>query len=60
MKKNYQKLSMTVVHLDAQQMLTGSKDTISGVVGELDYGGAGSGPARGRSTDGWEDEEEDF
>lgn len=62
MKKHYQKLSMTVVYLDTQLHILSGSDSVSSVVGELEYGGGGSGVARGRGrgSDEWDDEETDF
>jgi hypothetical protein len=59
MKRHYQKLSMTVVNLDIQQQLLAGSETVNSIVGELDYGGGGSGPARSRGI-GDSDDEDDF
>ena len=50
---------MTVVNLDIQQQLLVGSETVNNIVGELDYGGGGSGPARSRGI-GDSDDEDDF
>ena len=55
-KKEYMKPQMQAVTINIRhQLLNTSVDNIAG--GTLKYGGSGSGPARARSFDDWDDEE---
>ena len=54
MKKNYMKPAMRVVQIQQKEcILDASLDTNVG----LNYGGGGSGTARSRSSDGWDDDD---
>ena len=57
-KKDYQKPAMQAISISLHyHLLEGSPvDTISGNA-SLNYKGGGSGPARGRGGDSWDDEE---
>lgn len=55
-KKNYQKPSMIIVHMQPQGLICGTpvKDVKSGDTG-IKYGGGNSGGARSRGFDDWDD-----
>ena len=55
MKKNYVKPQVEVVRVKTCLLLADSIKTVSNSVG-LEYGGGGSGSARSRDYDDWEDE----
>ena len=58
MKKNYQKPAMQVVAISQQcNILTDSVHTVGGNAGFNAKVSGGSGPARSRSFDDWDDEE---
>ena len=55
-KKEYQKPAMQVVKMQAATILAGSVNSVNSNA-SLNYKGGGSGPARGRGVDNWDDEE---
>ena len=56
-KQMYQKPTMNVVKIQHSQMLCGSITGVKG--GDIGYGGGSSGPARGRESSGWFDDEDE-
>jgi hypothetical protein len=62
MKRVYLKPAMRVVVLNTRvQLLTASNPTVTRTAGnaDLNYEGGGSGPARARQHDVWDEEEEE-
>ncbi len=59
MKKNYQQPMMCIVHIQHQSIVCSSTRSLSSNAG-LNYGSAGTGPARVRSDSGfdWDDWDE--
>lgn len=57
MKKEYQKPGMYIVVLQNRTMLLAGSVTSTTNNVNMTYGGSGSGPARARSFDDWDDEE---
>ncbi len=55
-KKNYQKPSMIIMHMQPQWLICGTpvRNVESGSTG-IKYGGGNSGEARSRGFDDWED-----
>jgi len=58
-KKVYQQPELQVVKVEAQHLICKSPDEIHSVKGNanIGYGGGGNGPAYGRESSGWDDEE---
>jgi len=56
-KKEYQKPALQVVTIDIRHQLLNASLTGTTNNVNMTYGGGGSGEARSRSLDGWDDEE---
>ncbi|MBQ6192847.1 MAG: hypothetical protein IJK43_00205 [Prevotella sp.] len=58
-KKQYSIPSVKISNVGVAAIICASGNTVTSTTGEVDYGGGGSGPARARQYNAWEDDGEE-